>query len=195
LNLKILETTMDTNRYNLAAWMSFASAAIILPMVVTNFMFGAGHTYLLPFLTTLELGSIVLSVYVMLKLLDLLRRQYNNNRLEIPVYVSLVMGALTTLTGISLNVLGICGIPALLIMALPIVPMAVAGIVIGVRLLAMPADLHGLKKPLGLLYIISSACYLTLFLIPLGLMVCVVESIVLGMVFLRAGSQEIPEFV
>ena len=186
---------MNPNRYTLAAWMSFASAALVLPTLLVTFLSDAGHIYMLPFMSLMNLFSAGITIYVMIKFLELLRIEYNCRKLDIPVYISIIMGTFATLLGIILRALGVDGASALLFMALPLAPMAIAGIVIGVRLLAIPTDLYNLRKPLGILYIISSVSYLTLFLIPLGMVIGIVESILLGMVFLRANTVEVPEFV
>ena len=78
---------------------------------------------------------------------------------------------------------------------MPLAPASIAGIVAGARLLKLPGELRGLKTPLGVLMITSWALSLTLFLIPLGLLAGLAETVVLGIVFLRADADRIPEFV
>ena len=188
---------MKARSYQAAAWLSFTSVALGVPLVVTTFMYDTGQvSNVLPLIALLNLLSAGLTIYLGLKLLSLLRHRYDYRALEIPIYTNLVLYVIAVFTGVLMRFLGFADpVFSLLILALPLAPASIAGIVAGARLLKLPGELRGLKTPLGVLMITSWALSLTLFLIPLGLLAGLAETVVLGIVFLRADADRIPEFV
>ena len=187
---------MTENRYRAAAWISFTEAFMVVPLLLILFLFGATNSVgFVPLVILFSLAAYALTIVMMVKLLDLVHEKYESRSLDTPVAVTLVMGGVMLLTGLVMLVIGADGPIALLITALPVTAAAVAGLVLGVRILKLPGELGGLKIALGVTMICGWALALTFFLSPLAMLVQVLESILLGLVFLRADRSEIPEFV
>ena len=76
------------------------------------------------------------------------------------------------------------------------IPFSVIGIISGTRLLKLEHSLNGFRKPMAYTLIISSICFATLILVPVGLILSSAFTFMLGLVFLKSGEQELElEFV
>jgi hypothetical protein len=60
------------------------------------------------------------------------------------------------------------------------------------RLLRLPYSLYGLLKPYCYVTLISGACFITVILIPVGIVTGAVTDFILGIIFFRAAEQSPP---
>lgn len=114
--------------------------------------------------------------------------------LEILVAVHLACLALLSVVTMSTRL----GLPdgwAMVGMMAMLIPCGLCGIAIGTKMLNLPDDLLGLGKPFGVLMIAGWAMSLTWFLIPLGMLLGMASTVVLGVIFLRQARGAAPEFV
>jgi len=76
------------------------------------------------------------------------------------------------------------------------IPLAILGIIFGVKLLRPDADQSGLLRPFAYINIAASICFASFILAPLGLLLDAAGNVVLGTIFLRRKAEPVaPEFV
>ncbi len=190
---------MATNHYTTAGWLCFAGAALTLPSMALATLkdIGVAPSFAaVPLMILLNLATLGITVYTLLVFLMLVRDRYGENRgMDVPVYLHLVLYA--ALTGLAILARAV-GAPtgwALVIMMALMVPAAICAIIVGVKVLHLPDDLLGLRRPLGVLMIVGWALPMTWILIPVGMLVGAAATAVMGVVLLRAGRGAAPEFV
>jgi len=74
------------------------------------------------------------------------------------------------------------------------VPLGVISMLFGYRLIAVNGTIGGLKKPLAYSHIIAPACFLSVVLAPIGLLIMLLAGVLLALIFFRNESPEL-EFV
>jgi hypothetical protein len=211
LSLEALMSNETKNEYAIAGWLAIATAVLILPSFVLGIATEvAKHkapelmiTLLVPYFLITILYTIF-SIYVILRF-----RRYLNNRHGFHaidgLITAIIVGVITmTLYAMPMKVLGLMDVldsPLLAILAvIPIavigIPMGIIGIIIGVRLLALPSQSTSYFKVYAWLSIAAGICFVTFFLGPLGGLIDGAANIVLAMLFLKPETDEIqPDFV
>mgnify|MGYP006870737291 CR=1 FL=1 len=75
------------------------------------------------------------------------------------------------------------------------VPLGILSVIFGIKLLEMQDNLNGLLKPYAILNIVAGVCFATFILAPLGLLIGAAGDVVMGLILLRKGPSQVPEFV
>jgi hypothetical protein len=194
---------MKENRYALAGWLAIASAATIGPEIITGALFDAKPEkfyFILPIhliLVSVEMGF---GIYALLKFRSMLRDCFGFHKLD-TIIILIIFGSML-ITGISVASRLIpypdMKIPFLVALMIVSIPMAVIGIVFGLRLLQLENSLHGLKKRIAYLYMAASICFATLIFVAIGLILSLIFTVMMGIVMIKGPVDEpekIVEFV
>ncbi|MBT3234125.1 MAG: hypothetical protein HN356_15100 [Calditrichaeota bacterium] len=200
---------MDNSKYTLAGWMAITGAIMIFPEIIMGILLDIKPDKLsilvFPY-TFITIAETTITLFAFFRFKHLLNKRYEFHRADTLILV-IIFGSMI-LTSISLfartmHTLGVLPTndltfstivsAALIILG---IPLAVAGIVFGLRLLKLNQGLSGLLKPMAYTYIAGSICLASIILAPIGLLFIIAFQIMLGMAFLREGDELIePEFV
>lgn len=199
------------NDYTLAGWMAIAAAVLILPSFVLSIATEiAKHRapglmmVLLVAYIAVTICYTICAIYVVLRFRSYLNERHGFHAID-GFITAIIVGVIAiTLYAIPMKVLTSLGFfdepPMAILIIVPVaiivITMGILGIIIGVRLLGMPAGNTSYFKVYAWLSIAAGICFVTFFLGPLGGLIDAAANIVLAMLFLRAEGDEIrPEFV
>jgi hypothetical protein len=199
------------NEYALAGWLAIAAAVLILPSFVLGFAteiakHRAPHllpTLLIPYFAV-TIAYTICSIYAILRFRTLLNRRHGFHAID-GLITAIVVGFIAmTLYAVPMKILGLMGVidevPAVLLAVIPIavigITLGVLGIVLGARLLRLPAEATSYYRVYAWISIAAGICFVTFFLAPLGGLIDAAGNIVLAMLFLKPEAEETgPEFV
>ena len=199
------------NEYALAGWLAIAAAVLILPSFVLGIATeiakhqapGLLMILLIPYFL-ITICYTIFGIYVILRLRHYLNERHGFHAIDGLITAVIVGAIIMTLYAVPMKILGMMDFfntPPMAILA--VVPVAVIritlgilSIIIGIRLLALPSQSTSYFKVYAWLSIAAGICFVTFFLGPLGGLIDAAGNIVLAMLFLRQGDDEIkPEFV
>lgn len=197
--------TGKVNRYGLAAWFSFASAVLSIPlaglqiylMVLSGDHPGAGflNSGVKFFNVMLTATTVPITVFVLYMLRRLLNDRFDFHRTD-KLITTMIWATIVTFpiqiaahfmdadTSRRLWLIALASVPVLIIFQ------CVITILFARRLLNMAGDLYGLKRPFARWTIVSVICQATIILMPVGILAALATQIMLGVVFLRAKDDE-----
>jgi len=199
------------NEYALAGWMAIAAAVLILPSFVLSIATEvAKHrapelamVLLIPYFVVTICYTIA-AIYAILQFRTLLNKRHGFHAIDglITVIVSGVI-ALTLYT-MPMKYFGLTGVldkpPLVFLAVIPVAVIAIVlgilGIIVGARLLNLPAENTSYYRVYAWLSIAAGICFVTFFLGPLGGLIDAAAYIVLAMLFLKPDAEDPkPEFV
>ncbi len=200
---------MLEERYEVAGWVTIASAAfIMINGVLGVFLSFVGTTFALinPILfitTVLQMGC---SIYGFLWFKRLLNDRFDFHDVDTLIILLIVGGILISVIGMVFRtVVGVnidanlsrqetlaLVLPGLIALVSVGVPMGIFGILFGVRLMRLKDPLFGYLKPLALTMIIGSSLMMTFFLAPLGGLVLLAGEIMQALILLGS-AKHVPE--
>jgi len=199
------------NEYALAGWLAIAAAVLVVPSFVLGFATEiAKHrapallpTLLIPYFV-ITIGYTICSIYAFLRFRTLLNRRHDFHAID-GLITAIVVGVIAmTLYAIPMKILGLIGVideaPTVILAVIPIavigITLGILGIILGARLLRLPAENTSYYRVYAWLSIVAGACFVTFFLSPLGGLIDAAGNIVLAMLFLRPDEEDVtPEFV
>lgn len=199
------------NDFALAGYLAIAAAVLILPSFVLSIATEvAKHrdpelalVLLVPYLVVTILYTIA-AIYVILRFRALLNERHGFHAID-GLITAIVTGVIAmTLYSLPLKFFGLTGAldkpPLVFLAVIPVAVVAITlgilGIVLGVRLLKLPAENTSYYRVYAWLSIVAGACFVTFFLAPLGMLIDTAANIVLAMLFLKPDAEDPqPEFV
>jgi hypothetical protein len=201
---------MTDNEFAPAGWMAIAGAILTLPLMGMGFILDIvvhKAPSIHPVFPMLYIGlGITQAAFVLFAFYRF--KVYLNERHSFhatDVLIMVIIGgaiAITTigLAGKVLNwILGPAPTPVLLgiiaVMVVIGVPLGILSVIFGIKLLEMQDNLNGLLKPYAILNIVAGVCFATFILAPLGLLIGAAGDVVMGLILLRKGPSQVPEFV
>ena len=199
------------NEFAPAGYLAIAAAVLILPSFVLGIATEvAKHRapelsliLLIPYFVV-TIAYTFAAIYAVLKFRLLLNKRHAFHAID-GLVTAIVAGVIAmTLYALPLKFFGLTGAldkPPLVILA--VIPIAVIGIVLGIlgiivgaRLLNLPAENTSYYRIYAWLSIASGICFVTFFLSPLGGLIDAAANIVLAMLFLKPDAEDPePEFV
>lgn len=199
------------NEYALAGYLAIAAAVLILPSFVlsiaTEFAKHRAQELLLPLMVPYFAVTIcytIAAIYVVIRFRSLLNKRHGFHAID-GLITAIVIGAvIMTLYTMPMKFFGLTGAldegPLVFLAIIPVAVIAITlgilSIVLGARLLKLPADNTSYYRVYAWLSIIAGACFVTFFLSPLGALIDAAANIVLAMLFLKPdGEDPRPEFV
>jgi hypothetical protein len=199
------------NEYALAGWLAIAAAVLILPTFVLSFATeiakhrapGLVLVFLVAYIA-ITICYTLCGIYVILRFRTYLNQKHGFHAID-GLITAVVAGVIAiTLYVVPMKALTSFGYfdepPLALLIIVPMAVIAVTlgilGIVIGARLLGMPAQSTSYFKIYAWLSIAAGICFATFILGPLGGLIDAAANIVLAMLFLNPDVDEVaPEFV
>lgn len=173
-----------------AGWLSITNAIFTIPAVVLSFyldsMEGAGAKFGQAILMIVSLG---LFVYVLSSLKRLLNERFRFHEVDLSISY-LLWGNLSLTLFQLLSLVNPEFESAVAILSiLAYIFFGILSLMFATRLQRLPDPLYGLLKPYCRLTIISGACFITVILLPLGILAGAVTDVLLGLIFFRAAEQ------
>lgn len=197
------------NPYALAGWLSVSAAVLALPLLVLSVVVDVlrhRSPDAMPVFVTLYLivvaAHTVFSVYAFYRLRHLLNERFGFHAVD-SLIIAIILGAIA-ITGVgaagrTLLALGLLREAAALgflsLIVLAGVALSVLNVIFAVRLLSLPDDLHGLLRPYAYTCIAAAVCFASFILVPIGMLVNAMASLMLGLILLRANREPEVEFV
>ncbi len=193
---------MEKNNYVLAGWLAITGAILLFPEVLFGLLIEIKPDKLgllvFPY-GIIAITEAAFTVYAFLRFKSLLNERYSFHQVDflvLLIVIGSIVGTLFTVVVRHLYVFGVLeqtpAVKIAVIAALMIicVPLSAIGIVFGIKLLRLEADLRGLLKPMVFIYIAGSVCFATFVLILPGVLLYAIFQIMMGLVFLREGDQK-----
>lgn len=187
------------SRFRIAGCLSFIDAALTLPVFIIALL--PASQDILGFLPFIEISLAVVSTalffYLFTQFKRLLIERYDIHDMNIIITALIIIGVLGGAYVIIMAIIiamfpnvdfiilldTILGISILLIAGL-------VGVFFGVRLLTIHDKSSSLLRSYAVICIISSACFLSIILIPIGILLWIPNGVILGVVFLKAAETE-----
>ncbi|MGH7266682.1 MAG: hypothetical protein ACREMB_17805 [Candidatus Rokuibacteriota bacterium] len=173
-------------RLRLAGWLSIASAVVAVPILAwTLAAASAGQR-------AVELGlqsaMLAMYVYVITTFRALLHRRFAFHEVDAAIQGLIWLNVLSALLGFvgsgregGEELTAVVGLATMILYG-------IVTAVYGTRLLRLPADLFGLRRPYGYTTIAAGVGTGLVVLLPLGLLAGIVADVFLGLILLRAAS-------
>jgi hypothetical protein len=184
------ESGMTKGRLTRGGWISIANGLFTVPAVGMSFYLGSdegiGTAMAQALLTLVSLG---LFLYILSTLRLLLNVRFRFH--EVDVFISYLMWGNLSLSLFHLLTLitrefewavGVLSVIAYIFFG-------ILSILFATRLLKLPGGLYGLLKPFSYLSLLSGICFVSVMLLPVGILVGAASDVVLGVIFFRAAEE------
>jgi hypothetical protein len=194
---------MENENYNAAGWAAFASALMFLPIMgltlyydlepSSSLQIGSFKTMSLFLAICLDVVSKGLLLYAFLRFRHLLNHRYGFHAVDKLILIVFVGGASIGVVAYLVRMLPAFKVPLMVTGVMLMVVCGILGILYATRLLRLNGNLNGLLKPLAYVSMIGSICFTLVLLAPLGLILSVASTIILGLALLRDGQDDFEE--
>ena len=194
---------MENENYNLAGWAALASALLFLPIMgLTLFsdlqqgpslQVGSLQVGALFLAICLDVVSKGLLLYAFLRFRHLLNHRYGFHAVDKLIIILYVAGASIGVLAYLMRMLPEFKIPVIVTAVMLMVVCGILGIVYATRLLHLNSNLNGLLKPLAYISMAGSICFTLVVLSPVGLVLMVTSTVILGLILLRGDQEELEE--
>jgi len=181
---------MTKERLNRAGWLSITSAIFAIPYIVMSMYLdtieGTGAKLSQAILTIVSLG---LFIYIVSSLKKLINSRFQFH--DVDIYISLLIWGnviLCILSILSLESIRLEFVFRYLSM-IALIIFGILSIMFATRLLRLSGNLYGLLKTFCYTQIVCGICFITVFLLPAGIIVGAVSDVILGVIFFRAAEQ------
>lgn len=177
-------------KLNLAGWISITNAIFTGPAIAMSFYLESMEGTEARFAqAVLIVASLALFVYILSSLKQLLNLRFRFH--DVDIYISyLLWGNLSLSLFLFLALANKefeSAVSILSIMAY--IFFGILSILFAKRLFRIPYSLYGLLKPYCYISIVSGACFITIILIPVGILTGAITDFILGIIFFRAAEQ------
>ena len=181
---------MTKERLNRAGWLSITSAIFAIQYIVMSMYLdtieGTGAKLSQAILTIVSLG---LFIYIVSSLKKLINSRFQFH--DVDIYISLLIWGnviLCILSILSLESIRLEFVFRYLSM-IALIIFGILSIMFATRLLRLSGNLYGLLKTFCYTQIVCGICFITVFLLPAGIIVGAVSDVILGVIFFRAAEQ------
>ncbi len=180
-------------KLNLAGWICITNALFTVPAVAISFYLesleGTDSRLVQAVLILVSLG---LFVYILFSLKQLLNVRFRFH--DVDLYISyLLWGNLSLSLFLFLALANKEFESAVSILSiLAYIFFGILSVLFAKKLLRLPYSLYGLLKPYCYITLVSGACFITVILIPVGIVTGAVTDFILGIIFFRAAEQQPP---
>lgn len=186
------------NGYAVAAWLSFASAVLSIPLVALQIYLMAisGDYPGVKFFNVLLMAvGTPIGIFVLYMFRKLLNDRFDFHRTDRVITVIIWSMIVIFPLQIATNYMDADTSDTLWMIALGSIPVfiifqCIITILFARRLLKMNDDLYGLKRPFARWTILAVLLQATIILMPLGILASTATQIMLGVIFLRAKNDE-----
>ena len=160
----------------------YASDPILKPLVLTRI--------------PLAILRMCFTIYVLIQFKRLLNERHDIYKANVIITGMIILEIVWGVNSIiftpllELSPLRFLGILYIAYVVLHIILYGILGIVLGVYLLGVREDPSGLFRIYAILSIVTSSCIVTVILLPIGLLLGLVGSVILAILFFRAAEAE-----
>jgi len=148
--------------------------------------------YLVPFSTGLDLVTLGIGIYVILRLREWLHENYGFHALDTIITMIIVGNVVIMPLAAAGRILGVGEQYLYLIpMYCVIAYLSIVTIVFAARLLRIEGEMRGLKRPIAYVGIAISVCFLSFILIPIGVLLGAVYNLLIGLLLLQRPAEEV----
>ena len=204
------ESSIRDSRFIIAGWFSICLAIFQIPSLIffiiarSNPSIKSVPLYMI--YSYLSLFRWICIGYILIQFKRLLNERYDFYKadvfIKIGIVVTIITGvedilvinieALLPLAGLSsaLPLLGLDGGFNVAFGILYLLVSGTVGIFMGVSLLAIREDPYGSLRLYAIILIITSSCFVTIVLVPIAALLVLWQSVILGMIFLKAAKTE-----
>jgi hypothetical protein len=204
-----VEDAMVKNEYALAGWLAVGGAVLTIPVLALSFALEAtsyvgsrAAPAVLLLYATVSIVSVGFGFYSFYRLRSFLNTRFEFHAVDTLIPLLLGLGTLlfvVALAGKAFLVLqglnSTYGALYLASLGILIVPVSALQIIFAVKLMKLDGDLAGLLKPYAFAIIAAAAFSATIVLLVVGILISAVASVLLGLIYLRAGHEPEVEFV
>jgi len=196
---------MKDSRLNIAGWFSILGAVLFYPAIIIAVL-AMSHTNLRPLLfleIPLTIFACVFNVYVLFQLKRLANERYFihsiNTLILSQIVCYIVLGVkdiiMTIIILISSDINFVSLLDSILGTA-GFLMIGIVGILFGVGLLKIHDESAGLLRIYAIISIVAACCFVSVILFPIGILLGLSNSVILGVVFLKAAEPDaLVEFV
>lgn len=178
------------DQFRLAGWVSITNAIFTIPAMILSYSLGSREGAEVRIAQgILLLVSLGLFLYILLSLKRLLNLRFRFH--DVDIYISYLIWG-----NVSLSLFHFLSLAskefewAVSILSVgAYIFFGILSILFATRLLRLQSNLYGLLKPFSYLSIASGACFVSIILLPLGILTGAVTDFLLGIIFFRAGEQ------
>ena len=175
---------------NLAGWVAMTNGIFTIPAVVISYFLGnnqgMGTTLAQAILIVASLG---LFVYIISSLKLMLNSRFQFH--DVDIFISyLIWGNL------SLSIFHLLSLfnkefewAVTILSFLAYIFFGILSIMFATRLSKLAGNLYGLMKPFCNLSLLSGVCFISIMLLPVGILLGAVSDVILGLIFFRAAEQ------
>lgn len=198
---------MSENKYELAGWLTIASLGLVVittALGMVQSMLGVLTIVITPIYYTATLLLMGFSIFAVIWFRKLLNERYAFHEVDIIITLIIIGFIALNIISIYLRTLPMQEIddhmnkrealtlilPGLIALFTLSIPMAIIGIVYGIRLLRLDDPLFGYLKPLAYTQIIGSALIMTLVLSPIGGLVLLASDVFQALILIQSGRKE-----
>ncbi|MBV9865602.1 MAG: hypothetical protein JO316_09650 [Abitibacteriaceae bacterium] len=174
----------------ISGWIAIVYAVVDVPRLTLywfadNFMGTSGAQAAQGFIS---LSGLLLWLFLFIRLRQLLNNQFGFHQVDAEARTLIWMSV--ALTGLNLFEIATRPISTLLLIIsiTAVIVVSVVGTVFAIKLLRLPHQLYGLLRPYCYTLMVANLSYATLFLLPLGILFGIANSIILGMIFFRSAE-------
>lgn len=182
--------SITKGQLNLAGWLSITSALFAIPDIVMSMYLdtieGTGAKLSQAILTIVSLG---LFIYIVSSLKKLINSRFQFH--DVDIYIKLLIWGnviLCILSILSLESIRLEFVFRYLSM-IALIIFGILSIMFATRLLRLSGNLYALLKAFCYTQIVCGICFITVFLLPVGIIVGAVADVILGVIFFRAAEQ------
>ena len=184
-------------RLNVAAWLSITTAVLTIPILMLSVAIETGvELGRFPAFAAratnglLTVCSAALFVYVFSTLRVLLEERYSfhstSGLLRFLIGMNVLLGGLSVIGILSPAIDNVADWLSMI----AIIPFGICFIGLGIKLLRLPQNLHGMLKPFSYTAIASGFCFATILFIPIAVLVGAANDIILAIIFFRESEAE-----
>ena len=181
---------LTKEKLNMAGWISITNAIFTIPAIVMSYYLesteGTEAKFAQGVLIAVSLG---LFVYILFSLKQLLNVRFRFH--DVDIYISyLLWGNLSLSLFLFLALANKefeSAVSILSIMAY--IFFGILSVLFAKKLMRLPYSLYGLLKPYCYITVISGVCFITIILIPVGILTGAITDFILGIIFFRAADQ------
>ena len=184
---------MEKNKFAVAGFISIILAVLTLPEMFMHLMIDAKHVrWVLPYSVGLDLVSLGLGIYVLIKVKEWLNVVYEFHDVDTVIPAMIVGNIVIVPVAISARIYGFGESYLYLIPVYAIIAaLSILMIFFSARFLRVEGRMRGLKKPIAYIGIAISICFLSFFGIPLGMLLGLAYDLLLGLALLQSPPEEV----
>lgn len=183
--------SLSRKQLDVAGWLSVISAVVAIPLIGISVALEEGGVVSRTINNLLTILDVGLFVYIFSIFKQLLSTLFNFHAIDSLILLLIWANIIASALSVSpLPVLeeGVMAFALTALMVLAVIALGVVYIVFAMKLLTLPHNLFGLLKPFCYTSICEGFCLAMIILIPIGLVASLVSSLMLAIIFFRAGD-------